>query len=345
MIRKAQRAERPLDEDKIWNIFLQITSALHHCHCPDERSGLKTAGGRTSVAGVRGHQVLHRDLKPENVFLSDDFVKLGDFGLSKDMGNAAFTSTYVGVSQSGSTLTSLTQQTPLYMPPEILQENRYDTKSDIWSLGCLVFELCTLAYVPNTPIECVTEDLKITLLERSDPRGAHPYGQVWSTTSNTRPYLSTPQACHTIHAAAKPCQTTFHRRAFGDGRNEAASETFHCAEPVSTSLTLQTLSDGFRTALVIAKRDELKSWEEKLVAQSAALSTREEALAAREAFCSSKEEENRETQRKLNVAAEALRGQWDRLRGERDQARDPLSLGLPLPFDRGQSPALLAERA
>jgi serine/threonine protein kinase len=36
-------------------------------------------------------------------------------------------------------------QTPLYMPPEILQENRYDTKSDIWSLGCLIFELCTLS--------------------------------------------------------------------------------------------------------------------------------------------------------------------------------------------------------
>lgn len=35
-------------------------------------------------------------------------------------------------------------QTPLYMPPEILGENRYDTKSDIWSLGCLVYELCAL---------------------------------------------------------------------------------------------------------------------------------------------------------------------------------------------------------
>lgn len=59
-------------------------------------------------------QVLHRDLKPENgefrlsnllgdltessVFLSDDFVKLGDFGLSKAMGSSMFTDTYVGVS-------------------------------------------------------------------------------------------------------------------------------------------------------------------------------------------------------------------------------------------------------
>lgn len=64
------------------------------------------------------------------MFLSGDFVKLGDFGLSKDMAGHMFTQTYVG--------------TPLYMPPEILAENRYDTKSDIWSLGCLVYEMCAL---------------------------------------------------------------------------------------------------------------------------------------------------------------------------------------------------------
>lgn len=69
------------------------------------------------------------------MFLSDEFVKLGDFGLSKEMGTASFTSTYVG--------------TPLYMPPEILAENRYDTKSDIWSLGCLVYEMCALQCVSN----------------------------------------------------------------------------------------------------------------------------------------------------------------------------------------------------
>lgn len=40
-------------------------------------------------------------------------------------------------------------QTPLYMPPEILKESKYDHKSDIWSLGCLVYELCTLSYVPR----------------------------------------------------------------------------------------------------------------------------------------------------------------------------------------------------
>lgn len=89
------------------------------------------------------------------VFLSEkqDMLKLGDFGLSKNLGGQMFTQTYVGV-RTGREIFPTNrcrhidmheEQTPLYMPPEILQENRYDTKSDIWSLGCLIFELCTLS--------------------------------------------------------------------------------------------------------------------------------------------------------------------------------------------------------
>jgi len=115
LIRKAQRSNQPLNEDKIWNIFLQIVLALHHCHWPESRGSKasRASGPSTQSASETRYQVLHRDLKPENgmfhlfhepkqidgiVFLSDDFVKLGDFGLSKDMGTASFTSTYVGVS-------------------------------------------------------------------------------------------------------------------------------------------------------------------------------------------------------------------------------------------------------
>ncbi len=76
-------------------------------------------------------------------------VKLGDFGLSKNLGHNTFTSTYVGVRATSGACKACKlidfSQTPLYMPPEILQENKYDTKSDIWSLGCLIFELCTLS--------------------------------------------------------------------------------------------------------------------------------------------------------------------------------------------------------
>ena len=77
MIRKAQRTGQPLNEDRIWNIFLQITLALHHCHWPAERpSSHSRQSGRTSAASngdsVPRYQVLHRDLKPENSELPFD---------------------------------------------------------------------------------------------------------------------------------------------------------------------------------------------------------------------------------------------------------------------------------
>ena len=65
-----------------------------------------------------------------SVFLGEDnSVKLGDFGLSKLMQSHDFASTYVG--------------TPFYMSPEICAAERYTLQSDVWSLGCLMYELCT----------------------------------------------------------------------------------------------------------------------------------------------------------------------------------------------------------
>ena len=64
------------------------------------------------------------------VFLGEDnSVKLGDFGLSKVMQSHDFASTYVG--------------TPYYMSPEICASERYTLHSDIWALGCIMYELCT----------------------------------------------------------------------------------------------------------------------------------------------------------------------------------------------------------
>lgn len=67
-----------------------------------------------------------------SVFLDDsrENVKLGDFGLSKSMGAAAFANTYVG--------------TPYYMSPELFSESSYDAKSDIWALGCVIYEMVAL---------------------------------------------------------------------------------------------------------------------------------------------------------------------------------------------------------
>ncbi|KAF7513440.1 hypothetical protein GJ744_008734 [Endocarpon pusillum] len=123
-------------EEFVWRIFAQIVAALYRCHYgieppspgsdlsrqKDPRAGLKTKS--------QSVMILHRDLKPENIFLGEDqSVKLGDFGLSKLMQSHDFASTYVG--------------TPFYMSPEICQAETYNMRSDIWSLGCIMYELCT----------------------------------------------------------------------------------------------------------------------------------------------------------------------------------------------------------
>ncbi|KAG8874493.1 G2-specific serine/threonine protein kinase [Tulasnella sp. 331] len=153
---KHKKHNQAIPEQQIWQYFYQILLALQHCHHPGSPSGSSSSRGSASSGDApvspssrRTHQVLHRDIKPENVFLSDKGeVKLGDFGLSKQM-TATFASTYVG--------------TPYYMSPEMLKESSYDSKSDIWSLGCLVYELCAL----QPPFYAAKTQQELTSLIRS----------------------------------------------------------------------------------------------------------------------------------------------------------------------------------
>ena len=83
---------------------------------------------------------MHRDLKPGNIFLdSSNNVKLGDFGLSKMMNeDSIFAETHVG--------------TPYYMSPEQINDQKYNEKSDVWSAGCIIYELSAL----RAPFEATT---------------------------------------------------------------------------------------------------------------------------------------------------------------------------------------------
>ncbi|KAJ7224253.1 kinase-like domain-containing protein [Mycena pura] len=132
VIKQAFKQNRPIAEDAIWGYFMQILLALNHCHNTGGHGRNGSGGSASELEGKeRRAQILHRDLKPDNVFLDEsNTVKLGDFGLSKALHQASFANTYVG--------------TPYYMSPELMQEKAYDSKSDIWSLGCLIYELCAL---------------------------------------------------------------------------------------------------------------------------------------------------------------------------------------------------------
>ena len=82
---------------------------------------------------IHSHNIIHRDLKPENLFVSNELrIKIGDFGISKQLESPL---EYTQSKQVG---------TFLYMAPEVILENKYNYKIDIWALGCIVYELCTL---------------------------------------------------------------------------------------------------------------------------------------------------------------------------------------------------------
>ena len=81
---------------------------------------------------IHENSLIHRDLKPENIFIDNNCkIKIGDFGVSKKLGtNQKFAITSVG--------------TDFYMAPEILKGEEYNNEVDIWSYGCIIYELITL---------------------------------------------------------------------------------------------------------------------------------------------------------------------------------------------------------
>ena len=110
-IKNQKKKNRYFEESQILDWFIQICLALHHMH--------------------KKH-ILHRDIKSQNIFLTkNDIIKLGDFGISKSLNYTLEKArTIIG--------------TPYYLSPEIIQNIPYSYKSDIWSLGVLLYEMTAL---------------------------------------------------------------------------------------------------------------------------------------------------------------------------------------------------------
>lgn len=111
LIKAQQKENKFFSEDKILDWFCQICLAVKHMH--DKR-------------------ILHRDLKSGNIFLTKSgMVKIGDFGISKTLNSTL---------DKAKTLIG----TPYYFSPEIIMNKPYSLKSDVWSLGVLLYEMILL---------------------------------------------------------------------------------------------------------------------------------------------------------------------------------------------------------
>ena len=98
-----------LEEDFVWRLFIQMSIGLYYIH---------------------SKKIIHRDIKTLNIFLTKKFeAKIGDLGVAKILENTNHAMTFIG--------------TPYYVSPEMCRNKPYNEKSDIWALGCILYELLT----------------------------------------------------------------------------------------------------------------------------------------------------------------------------------------------------------
>jgi serine/threonine protein kinase len=155
-----EKTER-LSVRRVLKIFIQVCDAIAHAHA---------------------HKIIHRDIKPGNIMLVEtanetDFVKMFDFGFAKIL------------PKSGLAVQALTQQgdvlgTPLYMSPEQSRGKQLDTRTDIYSLGCVMYEALT----GKAPI--IGDNVLDTMQKQINERPA--------TLEKARPDLYIPEALTTV---------------------------------------------------------------------------------------------------------------------------------------------------
>ena len=131
LIEKHKKSKTILKEEIIWKLFIQMTIGL---------------------ASIHKLKILHRDLKTPNIFLTKNLdVKIGDLGVAKNINKVNFAKTCIG--------------TPYYFSPEICEGRPYNEKSDIWALGCILYEMISF----NHPFQAKTQRALIMKILSAEP--------------------------------------------------------------------------------------------------------------------------------------------------------------------------------
>ncbi len=113
---------------------------LEYCNCGDLSNYIQKDKSRINdftyfkqifkgLEYLYRNKILHRDMKPHNILIKDNVIKISDFGFAKAFEKNELITTFCG--------------SPLYMAPEIIKNKEYNLKSDIWSLGVIIYELLT----------------------------------------------------------------------------------------------------------------------------------------------------------------------------------------------------------
>ena len=131
-----KKFKKPVKEEEVWNIILQCMNALDYIH--------------------NKKKIIHRDIKPANLFMTNDkIIKLGDFGVSAKM-ESLKTSI-----RTGNTFNNTVVGTPFYMSPEMINNEEYGQKSDIFSMGLTFHEICFF----SLPYKSIPMNDKITFMK------------------------------------------------------------------------------------------------------------------------------------------------------------------------------------
>lgn len=155
----ADRRRAYFDISQILDWFVQMAMAIKYLH---------------------QQRILHRDLKTSNIFLTtENVIKLGDFGIAKTLDSTLDQAkTVVG--------------TPYYMSPEVCENKPYSYSSDVWSLGCVLYEMCALKHAFDAPNII---SLIFTIV-RNEVRGAGGGWECGGAHARTNTRLCSPSSRH-----------------------------------------------------------------------------------------------------------------------------------------------------